>query len=75
MLLVDTDEVVVPLQHKSWNKMISEFIRGFRQNATSLSVRNVFKFMNENDEPGLLTQRMRSQQIQDQGLSGKSFIK
>ncbi|CAD5230527.1 unnamed protein product [Bursaphelenchus okinawaensis] len=74
VLIVDTDEVVVPLEHESWNEMIKHFISGFRQNATSLSVRNVFKFPNEDDDEGLMGRRTRASIIQEKGISGKSFI-
>jgi hypothetical protein len=74
VLLVDTDEVIVPLKHPDWSQMISEFTVNFRRNATSLSVRNVFKFPSDGDGPGLIGRRLRSQKIQENGVSGKSFI-
>lgn len=75
VLLVDTDEVLVPLRHDSWQAMIAEFVQGFRQNATSLSARNVFKFPAPGDGPGLLGRRNRAEGVQERGISGKSFIR
>ncbi|KAI6204662.1 hypothetical protein M3Y94_00702100 [Aphelenchoides besseyi] len=74
VLLVDTDELVIPLRHANWSQMIDEFTINFRQNATSLSVRNVFKFPSDDDELGLLGRKYRAVKIQEPGVSGKSFI-
>lgn len=76
MLLVDTDELIVPLKHNNWSQMISEFTSNFRRNATSLSARNVFKFPTpKEDGIGLLGRKRRAQTIQENGVSGKSFIR
>ncbi|KAI6218856.1 Glycosyltransferase family 92 protein [Aphelenchoides fujianensis] len=74
VLLVDTDEVVVPLRHSNWSAMVDEFTAGFRRNATSLSVRNVFKFPADGEPAGLVGRRFRAADVQDAGVSGKSFI-
>ncbi|KAI6192409.1 Glycosyltransferase family 92 protein [Aphelenchoides bicaudatus] len=74
VLLIDTDEVIVPLKHKNWSDLIAEFTTNFRKNATSLSARNVFKFPDKNDGIGLLGRHRRASKIQENGVSGKSFI-
>uniref|UniRef100_A0A1I7SGA2 Glycosyltransferase family 92 protein n=1 Tax=Bursaphelenchus xylophilus TaxID=6326 RepID=A0A1I7SGA2_BURXY len=74
VLIVDTDEIVVPVEEENWNDMISKFIRGFRQNATSLSARNVFKFPRKGDGVGMSGRRTRASIAQDKGVTGKSFI-
>ena len=46
-LIVDTDEVVVPLVHANWSHMLNEIANEMdptQDKLTSLSVRNVFKF-------------------------------
>uniref|UniRef100_A0A1I7RWI9 Glycosyltransferase family 92 protein n=1 Tax=Bursaphelenchus xylophilus TaxID=6326 RepID=A0A1I7RWI9_BURXY len=75
VLIVDTDEIVVPVEEENWNDMISKFIRGFRQNATSLSARNVFKFPRKGDGVGMSGRRTRASIAQDKGVTGKSFIR
>lgn len=75
VILLDTDELVVPLKHQNWSRLISDFTANFRHNATSLSARNVFKFPSGRDGVGLMGRRHRSSIIQENGVGGKSFIR
>lgn len=72
---MDIDEIVVPLKHDNWSHLISNFTSTFRRNATSLSARNVFKFPSSKDTRGLFGRKRRAIKIQENGVSGKSFIR
>lgn len=88
VLIVDIDEVVVPLtNNKTWPEMLAEFEREARKRIdtsaqlSAISVQNVFVFddrqnaaLNVNDL-SLFDANYRSAVIQERGLYGKSFIK
>ncbi|KAK0415887.1 hypothetical protein QR680_012174 [Steinernema hermaphroditum] len=79
VLIIDTDEVVIPLKHSSWAEMIeSELSEKLRDKATSISVTNVFKFPSSNNTASpfyMLENRRRSSTMQDKKDYGKSFVK
>ncbi|CAI4230487.1 unnamed protein product [Auanema sp. JU1783] len=80
ILIIDTDEIVVPLKHGNYKNML-DYLE--RRNETillsSLSVRNIFKFpTNQTDsryEPYILRNNMRSRKPSAPGEYGKSFTR
>jgi hypothetical protein len=78
VLIIDTDEVVVPLRkNRNWQSVLAESLKGqWRAEPSSLSIRNVFKFwkrQNEIENP--FVHRHRSAIVQERDQYGKSFIK
>ena len=78
VLIVDSDEFVVPLKHQNWPEMLAS-IPNSMKNSSSLAIRNVFKFEtfenNGTSKLNILKINMRAKSIQDKGQSEKSFIK
>ncbi|CDW58967.1 Glyco transf 92 domain containing protein [Trichuris trichiura] len=85
-LLVDLDELVVPLRTSNWREMIDLYLSHASKspdNVTGLSIRNAFYFDNLEKEENvgkshrlhMSSHRMRSRRITRQGLFSKSFMK
>lgn len=89
ILMLDIDEVVIPLKHDNWSALLNNIITAFHgknskmTDVTSISVRNVFKFPSDNsswnpDVPSymyMLRNRCKSETISNPGEYGKAFIK
>lgn len=79
MLIVDTDEVVVPLIDDNWQEMIKRVIQNIRTIPSAISIHNVFKFppknKTRNERNSFFDNKFRTQKIQSKELYGKSFIK
>jgi hypothetical protein len=83
VLIVDIDEVVVPLQHSSWIDMLEQIAVDFpdrRDQFTSISIINAFKFPSlgapDIGVPAhmhMLRHRRRSKALSNRGDYGKSF--
>uniref|UniRef100_A0A0N5AL01 Glycosyltransferase family 92 protein n=1 Tax=Syphacia muris TaxID=451379 RepID=A0A0N5AL01_9BILA len=80
ILIVDIDELVVPLRSKNWSEMLEEIVtEQMKLRVTSLSVSNVFKFPSKvavSDIPEymhMLRNRRVSKIINKKGEYGKSF--
>ncbi|KHN74016.1 hypothetical protein Tcan_18637 [Toxocara canis] len=80
ILIVDTDEVVVPLKRNTWMEMLHDVIDGsLKHEVTSISILNAFKFpASRLDETvpeymHMLRNRRRSEEISKAGDYGKSF--
>uniref|UniRef100_A0A915E7C3 Glycosyltransferase family 92 protein n=1 Tax=Ditylenchus dipsaci TaxID=166011 RepID=A0A915E7C3_9BILA len=72
VLIIDTDEVVVPLNHPNWQLMLQSMLPSLRAPPSAISVRNIFKFSSQ--EESILDIPLRSATIQDKEQYGKSFI-
>lgn len=76
VLIVDTDEVVVPLKHSSWQAMLEDIVPSIRAEPSAISIRNAFKFSTKGEARGsLLDYPKRSAKVQDKEQYGKSFIR
>lgn len=77
VLIVDTDEVVLPLKEKTWQAMIKKSISNIRAEPTAISLQNVFKFSpkNQSINASFFDNIYRSQKIQTKEFYGKSFIR
>uniref|UniRef100_A0A915BJR2 Glycosyltransferase family 92 protein n=2 Tax=Parascaris TaxID=6254 RepID=A0A915BJR2_PARUN len=80
ILIVDIDEVVVPLRRDTWIEMLHDVIGDSLQHeVTSISIRNAFKFPTahtDNAVPAfmyMLRNRRMSERISKAGDYGKSF--
>uniref|UniRef100_A0A914XTU6 Glycosyltransferase family 92 protein n=1 Tax=Panagrolaimus superbus TaxID=310955 RepID=A0A914XTU6_9BILA len=79
VLIVDSDEFVVPLKHDNWPDMLESLKNPtFSSSSSSLAIRNVFKletFDHTSKSPlKMLKHNFRSKMVQDKGISEKSFI-
>lgn len=88
ILMLDIDEIVVPLKHDSWNSMLDNITATFQEKnmktgeVTSISIRNVFKFPSDTKllnsfVPSYmytLRNRRKSKKLSKQGEYGKAFI-
>ncbi|KAI1708016.1 glycosyltransferase family 92 domain-containing protein [Ditylenchus destructor] len=77
VLIVDTDEIVVPLKHSNWQEMLQETLPSIRAEPSAISVRNVYKFASgdkRDKSHSLLDHTTRSATIQDREQYGKSFV-
>lgn len=91
VLILDIDEVIVPLKHDNWTKMLDHVIASSHLKSssnskvaeiTSVSVRNVFKFPSNNSKnpdipyyPYMLRNGRKSETISGPGEYGKAFIR
>lgn len=82
ILIVDIDEVVVPLKRDTWIEMLHDVIGdSLKYEVTSISIRNAFKFPTshtDNTVPAymyMLRNRRMSQEISKAGDYGKSFTR
>uniref|UniRef100_A0AC35GT56 Glycosyltransferase family 92 protein n=1 Tax=Panagrolaimus sp. PS1159 TaxID=55785 RepID=A0AC35GT56_9BILA len=77
VLIVDSDEFVVPLKHENWPDML-ESLKNQKFHSSSFAIRNVFKletFDHSSNSPlKMLSNNFRSKIVQDKGISEKSFI-
>lgn len=83
--MLDIDEVVVPLKNDSWSAILDNiFDRNLKMaEATSISIRNVFKFPSDTDSSNpvvpsymyMLRNRRKSETLSKPGEYGKAFIK
>uniref|UniRef100_A0A1I7VZC9 Glycosyltransferase family 92 protein n=1 Tax=Loa loa TaxID=7209 RepID=A0A1I7VZC9_LOALO len=88
VLILDIDEVIVPLKHDNWSAMLDNIITTFHDKnlkkieVTSISIRNVFKFpsnislLNSFVPPYMymLRNRRKSETLSKPGEYGKVFI-
>ncbi|VDN27244.1 unnamed protein product [Gongylonema pulchrum] len=86
VLILDVDEVIVPLKHDNWSAMLEEVIATAKSSTdsklaeiTSVSIRNVFKFPSNNsinhsvpDYVYMLRNRRKSETISEPGEYGKA---
>lgn len=79
MLIVDIDEVVLPLKESTWQAMIKKIITNMRLEPTTISLRNVFKFppknQTEKSVSSFFENIYRTKQIQSKEFYGKGFIR
>ncbi|CAG9534530.1 unnamed protein product [Cercopithifilaria johnstoni] len=88
VLMLDIDEVVIPLKHDNWSAMLDDIITTFHNKnlkmteVTSISIRNVFKFPSDTNSWNLvvpsymymLRNRRKSETLSKPGEYGKAFI-
>uniref|UniRef100_A0A915PZD7 Glycosyltransferase family 92 protein n=1 Tax=Setaria digitata TaxID=48799 RepID=A0A915PZD7_9BILA len=86
ILILDIDEVIVPLKHDNWSAMLNDIITTLHQNQkneiTSISIRNVFKFPSSTNSSNplvpsymyMLQNRQKSKTLSKPGEYGKAFI-
>uniref|UniRef100_A0A0R3RVI8 Glycosyltransferase family 92 protein n=1 Tax=Elaeophora elaphi TaxID=1147741 RepID=A0A0R3RVI8_9BILA len=88
VLMLDIDEVVVPLKHDNWDAMLNNITTTFYEKnlktmeVTSISIRNVFKFPSSTSKwnsvvPSymyMLRNRRKSEILSKPGEYGKAFI-
>lgn len=80
VLIIDIDEVVVPLKTLLWSTMLTNFFNEIKLKTTeyefsSISVQNVFKFFDKKRRYSIFDVLNRSTIIQKPGFYGKSFMK
>ncbi|GMT18969.1 hypothetical protein PFISCL1PPCAC_10266, partial [Pristionchus fissidentatus] len=79
VLIVDIDEIIVPLEHDNWVDLLNDAESSAKDRViSSISMRNVFKFpRNETRENSeilpLYSNRIRSEKTSKRGDYGKSF--
>ncbi|VDN01093.1 unnamed protein product [Thelazia callipaeda] len=88
VLIIDIDEVVIPLKHNNWTGMLNYLTASFKKSTgtideiTSISTRNVFKFPSNIDLSSthippylyMLRNRRRSETVSKPDEYGKAFI-
>nr|CAD2187842.1 unnamed protein product [Meloidogyne enterolobii] len=78
VLVIDTDEIVVPLLHKNWQEMLFSILNDGKWNSepSSISIRNVYVFTQNSTEKvkSVFNKSKRSKIIQERDQYGKSFI-
>ncbi|VDO25410.1 unnamed protein product [Brugia timori] len=88
ILILDIDEVVIPLKYDNWTTMLDHIITAFydknskRTEITSISIRNVFKFPSNTSWLNplipsymyMLRNRRKSEMVNKPGEYGKAFI-
>ncbi|VDM15198.1 unnamed protein product [Wuchereria bancrofti] len=89
ILMLDIDEVIIPLKYDNWTTMLDDIIDKFydknskRTEITSISIRNVFKFPSNASWLNslipsymyMLRNRRKSETVNKPGEYGKAFIK
>ncbi|EJW74673.1 hypothetical protein WUBG_14422, partial [Wuchereria bancrofti] len=88
ILMLDIDEVIIPLKYDNWTTMLDDIIDKFydknskRTEITSISIRNVFKFPSNASWLNslipsymyMLRNRRKSETVNKPGEYGKAFI-
>ena len=78
-MVIDTDEIIVPLLHKNWQEMLFSILNDGKWNSepSSISIRNVYVFTQNSTEKekSVFNKSKRSKVIQERDQYGKSFIK
>ncbi|KAF7637507.1 Glycosyltransferase family 92 protein, partial [Meloidogyne graminicola] len=79
VLIIDTDELIIPLLHKNWQEMLFYILNDgkWKSEPSSISIRNVYIFnqnLNKNEEKSIFNKYKRSKIVQERDQYGKSFI-